>query len=207
MDEGEEGYGESGDEGFLGEEEDDDYEDLYNNGYAPVIWLRFPNFKILGVAFIKEVFAYSEDKISDFEMKLMDIDSEHLGILEVYHAMPLLKSHPLSLLGFARISIVLVTLEGVKFSTKGDIGTTNIVCRQNTSEDKLEEATVIEMNEQLSNTITISMPNELSIVVEYKIAKIGYVWFYLAPKIEEDEEDTKPKFNLPIRCWVRILGF
>ena len=31
MDEGEEGYGESGDEGFLGEEEDDDYEDLYNN--------------------------------------------------------------------------------------------------------------------------------------------------------------------------------
>jgi len=59
---------------------------------------------VLGLCFI------AEDKISDFEMKLMDIDSEHLGILEVYHAMPLLKSHPLSLLGFARISIVLVTL-------------------------------------------------------------------------------------------------
>ncbi|KAG4929357.1 hypothetical protein JHK86_046318 [Glycine max] len=138
-------------------------------------------------------------------MKLMDIDSEHLGILEVYHAMPLLKSHPLSLLGFARISIVLVTLEGVKFSTKGDIGTTNIVCRQNTSEDKLEEATVIEMNEQLSNTITISMPNELSIVVEYKIAKIGYVWFYLAPKIEEDEEDTKPNFVVMRLCNVTMV--
>ena len=51
-----------------------------------------------------------QDKISDFEMKLMDIDSEHLGIQEAYHVMPLLRCHPLSLLRFARISVVLVTL-------------------------------------------------------------------------------------------------
>ncbi|KAG4969975.1 hypothetical protein JHK82_035670 [Glycine max] len=126
---------------------------------------RFPNFRIVGVAFIEEVFVYSQDKISDFEMKLMDIDNEYLGILE----------------------------EGVKFSTKGDIGTTNIVCKQNTSMDKPEEASIIEMNEPLSNIVIISLSNELSVVVEYKIVKMGYVCFYLAPKIEEGEEDTKPQ--------------
>jgi proliferating cell nuclear antigen len=32
------------------------------------------------------------------------------------------------------------------------------------------------------------MSSELPIVVEYKIAEMGYIRFYLAPKIEEDEE-------------------
>lgn len=74
-----------------------------------------------------------------------------------------------------------------------------------------DDATVIEMNEPvalqfalrymnsftkatpLSNTVTISLSNELPVVVEYKIAEMGYVRFYLAPKIEEDEEETKPQ--------------
>ena len=33
--------------------------------------------------------------------------------------------------------VISITKEGVKFSTKGDIGTANIVCRQNTSVDKV----------------------------------------------------------------------
>lgn len=33
--------------------------------------------------------------------------------------------------------IISVTKEGVKFSTGGDIGNANIVCRQNTSVDKV----------------------------------------------------------------------
>lgn len=33
--------------------------------------------------------------------------------------------------------IISVTKEGVKFSTRGDIGSANIVCRQNTSVDKV----------------------------------------------------------------------
>ncbi|PIN23955.1 DNA polymerase delta processivity factor (proliferating cell nuclear antigen) [Handroanthus impetiginosus] len=158
----------------------------------------------------------TQDKISDFEMKLMDIDSEHLGIPEAeYHAIVRMPSSE-----FARICkdlssigdtvVISVTKEGVKFSTRGDIGTANIVCRQNTTVDKPEDATVIEMNEPvsltfalrylnsftkatpLSETVTISLSSELPVVVEYKIAEMGYIRFYLAPKIEEDEEDTKP---------------
>lgn len=156
----------------------------------------------------------NQDKIADFEMKLMDIDSEHLGIPEAeYHAIVRMPSAE-----FARICrdlssigdtvVISVTKEGVKFSTRGDIGTANIVCRQNTTVDKPEEATVIEMNEPvsltfalrymnsftkatpLSNTVTISLSSELPVVVEYKIAEMGYIRFYLAPKIEEDENES-----------------
>ncbi|KAH1216020.1 Proliferating cell nuclear antigen [Glycine max] len=156
---------------------------------------RFPNFRIVGVAFIEEVFVYSQDKISDFEMKLMDIDNEYLGILEVYHVIGLLMFDCFVVGCFVVYVevVILITKEGVKFSTKGDIGTTNIVCKQNTSMDKPEEASIIEMNEPLSNIVIISLSNELSVVVEYKIVKMGYVCFYLAPKIEEGEEDTKPQ--------------
>ncbi|CAN6556557.1 unnamed protein product [Malus baccata var. baccata] len=114
--------------------------------------------------------------------------------------------------GIGDTVVISVTKEGVKFSTRGDIGTANIVCRQNTTVDKPEEATVINMSEPvsltfalrymnsftkattLSNTVTISLSSELPVVVEYKIAEMGYIRFYLAPKIEEDDEgETKPE--------------
>nr|KAJ0191747.1 hypothetical protein LSAT_V11C800418020 [Lactuca sativa] len=164
---------------------------------------------------IRGYFSAAQDKIADFEMKLMDIDSEHLGIPEAeYHAIVRMLSAE-----FARICkdlssigdtvVISVTKEGVKFSTRGDIGTANVVCRQNTTVDKPEEATVIEMNEPvsltfalrymnsftkatpLSSTVTISLSSELPVVVEYKIAEMGYIRFYLAPKIEEDDEENK----------------
>ncbi|KAK1270257.1 Proliferating cell nuclear antigen [Acorus gramineus] len=165
----------------------------------------------------KNNFWLGQDKIADFEMKLMDIDSEHLGIPEAeYHAIVRMPSSE-----FARICkdlssigdtvVISVTKEGVKFSTKGDIGTANIVCRQNTTVDKPEEATIIEMKEPvtltfalrymnsftkatpLSSTVSLSLSSELPIVVEYKIAEMGYIRFYLAPKIEDEEEEVKPQ--------------
>ncbi|KAL6499956.1 hypothetical protein OROGR_027866 [Orobanche gracilis] len=158
----------------------------------------------------------AQDKIADFEMKLMDIDSEHLGIPEAeYHAIVRMPSSEFSrickdLSSIGDTVVISVTKEGVKFSTRGDIGTANVVCRQNTTVDKPEDATVIEMNEPvsltfalryfnsftkatpLSNTVTISLSSELPVVIEYKIAEMGYIRFYLAPKIEEDDEETKP---------------
>ncbi|KAB2607035.1 proliferating cell nuclear antigen-like [Pyrus ussuriensis x Pyrus communis] len=160
----------------------------------------------------------TQDKISDFEMKLMDIDSEHLGIPEAeYQSIVTMPSAEFArickdLSGIGDTVVISVTKEGVKFSTRGDIGTANIVCRQNTTVDKPEEATVINMSEPvsltfalrymnsftkattLSNTVTISLSSELPVVVEYKIAEMGYIRFYLAPKIEEDDEgETKPE--------------
>ncbi|XP_010934723.1 proliferating cell nuclear antigen isoform X2 [Elaeis guineensis] len=153
-----------------------------------------------------------QDKIADFEMKLMDIQNDHLGIPEAeYQAIVKMPS-----LEFARICkdlssigdtvVISVTKEGIKFSTRGDIGSANIVCRQNTTVDKPEDSTTIEMKEPvsltfalrymnsftkatpLSSTVTISMSSDLPVVVEYKIAEMGYIRFYLAPKIEDDDE-------------------
>ncbi|GJX69037.1 NB-ARC domains-containing protein [Tanacetum coccineum] len=42
-----------------------------------------------------------------------------------------------------------------------------------------------------SSTITISLSSDLPVVVEYKIAEMGYIRFYLAPKIEKEDEDNK----------------
>lgn len=39
--------------------------------------------------------------------------------------------------GFGMLVVISVTKEGVKFSTAGDIGTANIVCRQNKTVDKV----------------------------------------------------------------------
>ncbi|MQL95832.1 hypothetical protein Taro_028503 [Colocasia esculenta] len=157
-----------------------------------------------------------QDKIADFEMKLMDIDSEHLGIPEAeYHAIVHMPSSEFQrickdLSSIGDTVVISVTKEGVKFSTRGDIGAANIVCRQNTTVDKPEEATIIEMHQPvsltfalrymnsftkatpLSSTVTISLSSELPVVVEYKIAEMGYIRFYLAPKIEDEEEDVKP---------------
>ncbi|KAK1384000.1 Proliferating cell nuclear antigen [Heracleum sosnowskyi] len=149
----------------------------------------------------------TQDKIADFEMKLMDIDSEHLGIPESeYHAIVRMPSAEFA----SSIGDTGTPLSVLILSARGDIGTANIVCRQNTTVDKPEEATVIEMNEPvsltfalrymnsftkaspLSSTVTISLSSELPVVVEYKIAEMGYIRFYLAPKIEEDEDESKP---------------
>ncbi|CAI9105318.1 OLC1v1004215C1 [Oldenlandia corymbosa var. corymbosa] len=105
-----------------------------------------------------------------------------------------------------------VTEEGVKFCTRGDIGSATIVCRQNTAVDKPEDATVIQVNNDqpvsltfslrflnsftkaspLSNCVTINLSSssEQSIVaVEYLIAEMGYIRFYLAPKADDGEDD------------------
>ncbi|ERM95128.1 hypothetical protein AMTRI_Chr07g30850 [Amborella trichopoda] len=156
----------------------------------------------------------SQDKISDFEMKLMDISSEQLGIPESEYQsivrMPAAEFQRIckDLSSIGDTVIISVTKEGVKFSTRGDIGSANIVCRQNTSVDKPEEATVIEMKEPvsltfalrymnsftkatpLSNSVSLSMSSDLPLVVEYKIADMGYLRFYLAPKIEDEEEQS-----------------
>ncbi len=39
----------------------------------------------------------------------------------------------------------------------------------------------------LSPQVTLSMSKELPVVVEYRIADMGYVRYYLAPKIEDEE--------------------
>jgi len=84
----------------------------------------------------------NQDRISDFEIKLMDIDSEHLGIPDTEYK----ASIKMSATEFQRIMRDLSTIgdtitisapkKAVKFSIEGDIGNCNIVKRHNANVDK-----------------------------------------------------------------------
>ncbi|CAG9461250.1 unnamed protein product [Pedinophyceae sp. YPF-701] len=164
-----------------------------------------------------------QDKISDFELKLMDIDSEHLGIPDqAYSAVIKMSSAEFQRicrdLGTIGESVVIAAnKDSVKFSTSGDIGSANVTCRPGTGAvDKDEnggkkdkegkEVNVqIELQEPvtltfalrylnsfskatpLSDEVTLSLSKELPVMVEYRIADMGHIRYYLAPKIDEEE--------------------
>jgi len=155
----------------------------------------------------------NQEKVSDYELKLMDIDSEHLGIPETeYSCVVKMPSgefqricRDLSQLGDS--VIICCTKEGVKFSASGELGTGNIKLSQNASSDKEDEAVIVDMNEgvnltfalrylnffskatPLSTQVTLSMSQDTPLVVEYKIAELGFLRFYLAPKIEDQDNE------------------
>jgi proliferating cell nuclear antigen len=152
-----------------------------------------------------------QERISEFDLKLMDIDSEHLGIPDnEYEATVRLPAAE-----FARIVKdlstigdtveIAVTKDAVKFSTSGDIGSATIMCRQNKCVENKDEATEIDVTEPvaltfalrylnsfskatpLSTHTVLKLSKELPIVVEYEMSGMGKLAFYLAPKIEDEE--------------------
>lgn len=154
----------------------------------------------------------NNEKVSDYEMKLLDIDAEQLGIPDTEYSsvvkMPAGEFQRIcrDLSQFGDSVVICCTKEGVKFSTSGDTGSGNIKLAQNSSSDKEEEAVIIEMNQAVSLTfalrylnyfakatplspqVTLSMSQDVPLVVEYKIADIGFLKYYLAPKIEDQDE-------------------
>lgn len=156
--------------------------------------------------------APNQERIADFELKLMDIDAEQLGIPDTDYAanvrMPAAEFKRIvgELSSIGDTVVIGVTKDGIKFSTSGDIGSANVTCRQSSSVDKPEDSVLIDLNEPvtltfalrylnsfakatpLSPMVTLSMSRELPVVVEYRMADMGHIRFYLAPKIEDEEE-------------------
>jgi len=154
----------------------------------------------------------NQDRISDFELKLMDIDSEHLGIPDTdYKALIQLPAsefqricRDLQILGDT--VTIAVGKDGVKFSVAGEMGSGNMTLRHNTAVDtKEEEQVTIEMEEPvtlnfalrylnfftkatpLSGSVSLQLSKDVPLVVEYKMPEeLGHLRFYLAPKIEDD---------------------
>lgn len=141
----------------------------------------------------------------------MDIDSEHLGIPETDYSvtirMPSVEFQRIcrDLATIGDTVAIVVTKDGVKFSTAGDIGDANITLRQN-SEDTKDKMISIELQEPvnltfalrylnsftkatpLSDQVVIRLSANLPIVVQYAIDNgVGYVAYFLAPKIEDDD--------------------
>jgi len=152
------------------------------------------------------------EKFSDFELKLLDIDSEVLGIPDTeYKTIIKMPSsefqkicRDLTILGDT--VIISATKEGVKFSVTGEIGNANISLKPTGDVDsKPEESVSLQIEEPvqltfalrylnfftkataLSGSVSLSMSKDVPLVVEYRIDDLGYIRYYLAPKIEESD--------------------
>jgi len=157
----------------------------------------------------------NEERISNFDLKLMDIDAEQLGIPDTeYKAMIRMPAdefqricRDMQVLGDT-ISIA-ATKEGVKFSVSGDIGTGDMTLKHSKeaadAEKDESQKIKIELEENisqtfalrylnfftkatpLSKTVNLHMSPEVPLMVEYTMEELGHVRYYLAPKIEDDE--------------------
>jgi proliferating cell nuclear antigen len=152
----------------------------------------------------------TSDRISEFQLKLLQFNAEQLGIPDAnYSAIVRITASEykrictdLSALGD---SLTLeVSHDGIKFEVEGDIGKGNISLKQAIKDDILDERVQIELNEPIRMTfsmkylqsfskatplcekITLKMAKEIPLQMEFKIDSIGYVRYFLAPKIEND---------------------
>lgn len=156
------------------------------------------------------------EKKSNFAMKLMDIDTDNMTIPEKdYDAVIKMSSaefqrvcRDLTVLG--ETVTIRASKDGVTFSAKGTISDASIHMSQRGAVDgKEEEQLTVELNQTVEQTfalnylsmfskatalspvVSLSMAADTPLVVEYRIEDMGYIRFYLAFKIgEEDEEDS-----------------
>lgn len=150
------------------------------------------------------------EKVADYELKLMDLDIQQLGVPQTdYDVQVKMSSAELQ-----RICRDLSTIddtvkisalkETVRFKSKGDMGVGSIILNQSAGTiDKEEPGTTILLRNpceidlslkflsaftkatSLSDTVNIGFSDGIPCLVEYPIEKMGYLQFYLAPKVDE----------------------
>ncbi|OQV18952.1 Proliferating cell nuclear antigen 2 [Hypsibius exemplaris] len=152
------------------------------------------------------------DRTAEFELKLMNIDVEHLGIPETdYDCIIKMPSGEFKRLcgdlsQFGDSVAISCTKGEVRFEAQGDIGTGHIRLSKKGSADKPDEEISIELEQPvsltfalkylnnfakatpLSATVRLCMSNNHPLCVEYPMPEVGHIRYYLAPKIEEEAD-------------------
>mmetsp|Transcript_101646 Transcript_101646/g.206525 ORF Transcript_101646/g.206525 Transcript_101646/m.206525 type:complete len:260 (+) Transcript_101646:60-839(+) len=151
-----------------------------------------------------------EDRISEFELKLMQIESEHMEIPEQqYKVVAKLPSSEFQkicrdLKEFGETMQVKASKDGITFSVAGDIGAGNVMLKPREAE-KPEEKVTLTVHENvtatfalrylvnfakaapLSGQVELGLGPDSPLLVKYDLetAENGHMQFYLAPKIDE----------------------
>jgi proliferating cell nuclear antigen len=152
----------------------------------------------------------AEDRIADFDLKLMEIESEHMEIPEQqYKVIAKLPSAEFQkicrdLKEFGETMQINASKEGIRFSVQGDVGTGNVMLKPRESE-KPEEKVALTVHEPVVATFALRYLNNFAkaaplcgavelglgpdapLLVKYDLdsADNGHMQFYLAPKIDE----------------------
>ncbi|KAJ4345216.1 proliferating cell nuclear antigen [Didymosphaeria variabile] len=163
----------------------------------------------------------SQDRISEYDIKLMDIDQEHLGIPETdYSAMITMPAAEFQricrdLSALSESVAIEVSKEGVKFSCTGDIGSGSVQLRSNTNVENPKESVEIEMTEPvaltfslkylvnfckasgLSDKVKLKLSAEVPLLVEYPLTEgtNSFLQFYLAPKYLPEQVSNRVAGN------------
>ena len=150
------------------------------------------------------------DRISDFEIKLVELEAEHLEIPEE-------EAQAVITMGagdFQRICRDLITLgdacaiavtkEGVRFSVSGDVGKGSVMLHPHDSVEgnagvHIDMREVIEQRfalrylgmftkaTPLANNVKLSLTVDMPMKIEYEVEGVGSLCFYLAPKMDDEE--------------------
>jgi len=151
-----------------------------------------------------------EDRIAEFDLKLMQIESEHMEIPEQHYKvvakMPSAEFSKIckDLKEFGETMSMKASKEGITFSVQGDIGTGNVILKPRES-DKPEEKVSLTVQEPVSATfalryltnfskaaplcgaVEIGLASDAPLLVKFDLEKAenGHMQFYLAPKVDE----------------------
>mmetsp|Transcript_1805 Transcript_1805/g.4606 ORF Transcript_1805/g.4606 Transcript_1805/m.4606 type:complete len:260 (+) Transcript_1805:2250-3029(+) len=154
--------------------------------------------------------SHLSDRLSEFQLRLIQKSSEQLGIPDTnYSATVKLTSSEYrrictDLSAIGDTVILEVSKEGIKFEVEGDIGKGSITLTQASKEQNIDEKVHVEVNEAvkmifsmrylnsfskatpLCEKIKIKMAKEVPLQMEFTIDSIGYVRYYLAPKVDNE---------------------
>ena len=152
----------------------------------------------------------SDDRIADFDLKLMQIESEHMEIPEQHYKvvarLPSAEFQKIcrDLKEFGETIQISASKEGLKFMVQGDLGSGNVVLKPRQG-DKPEDTVTLTVHEPVSATfalrylvnfakaeklcgaVELGLGPDAPLLVKYDLesADKGHMQFYLAPKIDE----------------------
>jgi len=148
---------------------------------------------------------------SNFQLKLLEIDVDSLGIPDTeYESIVKMSSSEFqkivqNLGTWGESVLINTTKKGIKFSVEGEIGSGNVLVKQDKSSDDSDGGTTIVLNKpvtltfalaklssftkatSLSSSVTLSLSSDVPLSVEYNIPDLGYLRYYLAPKIDDGD--------------------
>jgi len=150
-----------------------------------------------------------DDRVAEFDLKLMNIDSEVLGIPDQeYDAILKISSSHFQkicrdLASIGDTVVIEASKSSVTFQVSGDMGTSKLQLKRGNKVDS-EDAMSIDLKEPVSlifalrylnfftkatalcNTVQLSLSKDVPVVVEYRVEDMGYIRYYLAPKVDEE---------------------
>jgi len=151
-----------------------------------------------------------EDRIADFDLKLMQIEAEHMEIPDQHYKVVVkLPSSEFQkvcrdLKEFGETMSMSASKEGIRFSVQGDIGTGNVMLKPREAE-KPEDRVSLTVHEPVTATfalrylvnfakaaplcgvVELGLGPDAPLLVKYDLEEAGngHMQFYLAPKIDE----------------------